>query len=596
LCVTGVQTCALPISLIPNIGDKLELTGRVGEYYGWTNIDSLVQFTIHSTGNPVPETTHVHVVDLAGGCGFASEPFENVLVKLDTVTITSGDPLTGKWWIHDSHSTNDSIRMYNYLWEGGPNQPANPPSVGARYVSIVGVLSYEGRNTVPYIRGFQLLPRIGSDYVSLNIPQANITAAWPIDPTHLGVLFDRAVQPASAQTPGNYHTVKSLGISAAVLDAGNRIVTLTTAAQTNDRADTIIVANVADSAFGIPMTNPDSVRFWQGFTPIVRVQTPNAGGDTSAIRGDVVTIKGVVVADTTSFYFNTFYLNDVSDSIYNGVTVAPVVRASWMLNWPVIGDTFVMTGYISEYFQETEVTGIANYKNFYLVNHGPAPAPYYKSTNAATYKLSSTIIPEERLEGVLSKLCDSLVAIEWAPIDSYVQKLVSLTTGDTVGIEAQASHFHYAHVPGGTHINGLTGIVRWRRGMWKLVPRSEADFNTGLDCGGTPPACEYLIGDINGDNQRLGGDVTYGVRFFKGIGNPPPDSCYMDSTHAYMYVAGDCNGNCEFRGSDITRLVAFFKGTAHLSCCHFFPTTVPPFRGVPGSDDKAIIRDSKTTD
>jgi hypothetical protein len=83
-------------------------------------------------------------------------------------------------------------------------------------------------------------------------------------------------------------------------------------------------------------------------------------------------------------------------------------------------------------------------------------------------------------------------------------------------------------------------------------------------------ACEYLLGDINGDDLRLGGDVTYGVRFFKQIGNRPPDSCYMDSTHAYLYVAGDVNGNCEFRASDITRLVAYFKNYAELSYCHFF--------------------------
>jgi hypothetical protein len=94
-----------------------------------------------------------------------------------------------------------------------------------------------------------------------------------------------------------------------------------------------------------------------------------------------------------------------------------------------------------------------------------------------------------------------------------------------------------------------------------------------ITSGGT---CDYLIGDISGDNQRLGGDVTYGVRYFKGIGVRPPDSCYMDSTGTYLYVAGDCNGNCEFRGSDITRLVAYFKGNAALSCCHWFPTTLPP--------------------
>jgi len=93
----------------------------------------------------------------------------------------------------------------------------------------------------------------------------------------------------------------------------------------------------------------------------------------------------------------------------------------------------------------------------------------------------------------------------------------------------------------------------------------------------TAPACDYLIGDISGDGQRIGGDVTYGVRYFKGLGTPPPDSCYMDSTSSQLYVSGDCNGNCEVRGSDITRLVAYFKSIADLSFCHFFPTTLPPF-------------------
>lgn len=95
-----------------------------------------------------------------------------------------------------------------------------------------------------------------------------------------------------------------------------------------------------------------------------------------------------------------------------------------------------------------------------------------------------------------------------------------------------------------------------------------------------PPGadCQYYLGDINSDGNRIGGDVTYGVRYFKSIGPQPPDSCFMDSTGTYLYVAGDVNGNCEFRGSDITRLVAYFKGTASLAYCHFFPTELPILR------------------
>ena len=105
----------------------------------------------------------------------------------------------------------------------------------------------------------------------------------------------------------------------------------------------------------------------------------------------------------------------------------------------------------------------------------------------------------------------------------------------------------------------------------------QADYDVFVaKFGQAAPPCDYLPGDINGDDLRLGGDATYGVRFFKQIGNRPPDSCYMDSTSSQLYVAGDVNGNCEFRGSDITRLVAYFKGNAALSYCHFF--TPPPMR------------------
>jgi beta-lactamase superfamily II metal-dependent hydrolase len=95
------------------------------------------------------------------------------------------------------------------------------------------------------------------------------------------------------------------------------------------------------------------------------------------------------------------------------------------------------------------------------------------------------------------------------------------------------------------------------------------------------PQCSYILGDINGDGAVMGGDVIYGVRFFKILGLPPPDSCYDDSLpgNGYLYVAGDVNGNCEFRGSDITRLVSYFKLIANLNYCYLFPAV--PLRNRP---------------
>jgi len=75
-----------------------------------------------------------------------------------------------------------------------------------------------------------------------------------------------------------------------------------------------------------------------------------------------------------------------------------------------------------------------------------------------------------------------------------------------------------------------------------------------------PEGCNYIPGDINGDRNVSGSDLTYGVRYFKGLGPPPPDSCFNVYIDDYIYSAGDVNGNCEFDRSDITYLVVYFKG------------------------------------
>jgi hypothetical protein len=87
--------------------------------------------------------------------------------------------------------------------------------------------------------------------------------------------------------------------------------------------------------------------------------------------------------------------------------------------------------------------------------------------------------------------------------------------------------------------------------------------------------CEYLPGDINGDSLLLGSDVTYGVRYLKGLGLPPPDSCWNDSSKDWFFAVADINGDCYFRGSDITYLVNYFKSMSCCSCIKWCSWTPP---------------------
>jgi carboxypeptidase T len=59
----------------------------------------------------------------------------------------------------------------------------------------------------------------------------------------------------------------------------------------------------------------------------------------------------------------------------------------------------------------------------------------------------------------------------------------------------------------------------------------------------------FLAGDNNGSGDVSTADITYLVRYFKGLGSAP-----------LPYMAGDVNGDCLVRGADVTYLVAYFKG------------------------------------
>lgn len=89
-----------------------------------------------------------------------------------------------------------------------------------------------------------------------------------------------------------------------------------------------------------------------------------------------------------------------------------------------------------------------------------------------------------------------------------------------------------------------------------------------------PSDCEYMPGDINSDGSLTLADITYGLQYIKGIGNAPPDSCWIDQDNIWLYAAGDVNGNCEFLGSDISYLVKYFRGDRPAP--GWCPDTPPP--------------------
>lgn len=71
-----------------------------------------------------------------------------------------------------------------------------------------------------------------------------------------------------------------------------------------------------------------------------------------------------------------------------------------------------------------------------------------------------------------------------------------------------------------------------------------------IDAAAALAGYAYLPGDANASGAVDGGDVTFLVRYLKGVGPAPASPFYR----------GDANGDCAVLGADVIYLVAYFKG------------------------------------
>jgi len=78
------------------VGDLVEVTGEVSEYYGLTELAFPESITLLSSGNTVPEQTVVTCADLAAAGGIG-EPYEGVMIQLNNVTVVEEQISHGQW-------------------------------------------------------------------------------------------------------------------------------------------------------------------------------------------------------------------------------------------------------------------------------------------------------------------------------------------------------------------------------------------------------------------------------------------------------------------------------------------------------------------
>jgi len=225
----GGPWCGLYIytaDIEPLLGDEVEVTGEVSEYYGFTEI-GYGTATVLSSGNPLPDPTQITTLQLS-----AEEAYESVLTQINNVAVTVTPNSYGEWFVDDG-TGECQIDNGFYTYE--------PINVGDQFISITGLVDYS-------FDQYSLNPRENADFIpddDLNPPE--ILSVVAINETTIEVTFSEEVEETSAENTANYSIVaRDVIVENAELNLTNpTIVTLTVSGMTIG-AYTITIDGVED--------------------------------------------------------------------------------------------------------------------------------------------------------------------------------------------------------------------------------------------------------------------------------------------------------------------------------------------------------------
>lgn len=140
----------------PTVGDLINITGTVVEYYELTEIKDITAFEVVSSGNPLPDPLILTTAEVA------NEDYEGVLATINKATCTNTDLGFGEWEINDgsgSARVDDAIFAYT-------------PILNNDY-SVTGPITYSFSN-------YKILPRSADD-VTIALPLYFVSTPLEVD-------------------------------------------------------------------------------------------------------------------------------------------------------------------------------------------------------------------------------------------------------------------------------------------------------------------------------------------------------------------------------------------------------------------------------
>ncbi len=155
----------------PAIGDEVEVSGKVSEYYGLTEISSPPSVTTLSSGNTPYGPSLVTAADIPYGLADAavSEQYESVFVELHDITALTGNDGYNQWTFSDASNEIGKADDWGYDAD---------PAVGQNFAILRGPLVYDYSE-------YKVLPRDANDVVTNYTLQIEKSAPGAVLPGEL---------------------------------------------------------------------------------------------------------------------------------------------------------------------------------------------------------------------------------------------------------------------------------------------------------------------------------------------------------------------------------------------------------------------------
>jgi len=276
----------------PALGDEVQVTGTVSEYYNMTEL-GYCTVNILSSGNPVPAPVEITTHESA-----TEEMYEGVLVRISNVEVAALPNNYNEWYVTDGSGTCQiDDGFYNF-----PN-----PQLTDEFSSITGLIDYS-------YNIYGLNPRFANDLVlaggDITPPELSSVTATTANTVFL--TFSEYLDETTAETLSNYSIDNGLAISTVELQSNQSSVILTTSDQTAGTNYTITVNHVEDLA-GNEIEANSTIQF-TGYVPFTYDQIADIQNNLDDYLGETVTVRGVVTIGDGLLYAGKtqFYLQDES--------------------------------------------------------------------------------------------------------------------------------------------------------------------------------------------------------------------------------------------------------------------------------------------